>query len=71
MVHETLFLTNPMSYADFTLEMFDRMFGIAVVTGENWKFLRLDGATLTLDRRRRYIDLVEAILGILVAIVGT
>jgi hypothetical protein len=36
----------------------------AVTTGSAWKFLKLDGTSLTIDRRDYYIDNVGKILGI-------
>jgi hypothetical protein len=41
-----------------------------VTTGEAWQFLRLDGATVTIDRLRLYIDNVGGILGVFQAIVS-
>jgi hypothetical protein len=41
-----------------------------VTTGEAWQFLRLDGAEVTIDRSRVYIDNVAAILGAFRAIVA-
>ncbi|MGL4555401.1 MAG: hypothetical protein ACRC33_29890 [Gemmataceae bacterium] len=38
----------------------------AVTSGTNWRFLRLAGATLTVDRREYYLGEVGAILGVLV-----
>jgi hypothetical protein len=40
-----------------------------VTTGEAWQFLRLEGAAVTIDRGRLYIDNVGAILGAFEAIV--
>jgi hypothetical protein len=42
----------------------------AVTTGTNWRFLKLDGATLFIDRTEYYLDQVERILGILLHCVG-
>jgi hypothetical protein len=36
-----------------------------VTTGEDWQFLRLDGAAVLIDPKRLYIDNVEAILAAL------
>lgn len=41
-----------------------------VTTGESWQFLRLDGANLILDIDRYYLDNLEQILGILLAIMN-
>jgi hypothetical protein len=41
-----------------------------VTTGEDWQFLRLDGANVTMERTRLYIDNVGAILGAFVSIVA-
>ncbi len=46
----------------------DPVFG-CVTTGEIWEFLRLEGASVTLDPTRRYLDHPEAILQVLVAMV--
>jgi len=43
------------------------MYG-CVTTGEVWQFLRLDGAVASLDRQRYYLDNVEGILGVFLAI---
>jgi hypothetical protein len=42
-----------------------------VTNGENWQFLRLDGAIAAIDRRRFYIDNVGGILAALSAIVNS
>jgi hypothetical protein len=41
-----------------------------VTTGSIWRFLRLDGATVSLDRPEYYLERVGKILGILGSIVG-
>jgi hypothetical protein len=41
-----------------------------VTTGEIWQFLSLDGAALTIDRLRYYLDNVAGILAVFQAIVG-
>jgi len=42
----------------------------AVTTGTNWRFLKLEPGTVSIDQREYYIDRVEKILGILASIVG-
>lgn len=42
----------------------DRVVFGAVTTGSAWKFLRLAGADLTIDRREYYIDNVGKVLGV-------
>jgi len=42
----------------------------AVTTGTNWRFLKLEPGTVSIDQREYYIDRVERILGILASIVG-
>jgi hypothetical protein len=42
-----------------------------VTNGENWQFLRLEGAVAAIDRRRYYIDNVGGILAALSAIVDS
>jgi hypothetical protein len=42
----------------------------AVTTGNNWKFLSLQGTTVLIDRADYYIDRVGKILGILLHMVG-
>jgi hypothetical protein len=42
----------------------------AVTTGTNWRFLRLQGATLFIDQPEHYLDQLEKILGILLYCVG-
>lgn len=42
----------------------DRTYG-AVTIGDAWRFLRLDGVTLAVDRPVYYIDRIDRILGIL------
>ncbi len=42
----------------------------AVTTGTAWRFLRLDGSELTIDRPEYHIERVDQILGILMAMVG-
>ena len=44
------------------------VFGV-VTTGSAWKFLRLAGADLTIDRRETYIDNIGRVLGVLQEIV--
>jgi hypothetical protein len=44
------------------------VFGV-VTTGSAWKFMQLDGSSLTIDRREYYIDNLSKILGILKEIV--
>jgi hypothetical protein len=46
-----------------------QMYG-CVTNGENWHFLRLEGAVVVIDQSRYYIDNVNAILGILLEIVS-
>lgn len=41
----------------------------AVTTGTNWQFLKLDGATVYVDRIERYLNGAAQILGILIQIV--
>jgi hypothetical protein len=41
-----------------------------VTTGTNWRFLQLEGQNVRIDQREYYIDNVERILGILLAITG-
>jgi len=41
-----------------------------VTTGEAWQFLRLEGAAVTVDRTRVYIDNVGKILGAFAAVVA-
>jgi hypothetical protein len=45
------------------------MHGI-VTTGTNWRFLQLEGQHVRIDQREYYIDNVEKLLGILLAITG-
>lgn len=40
----------------------------AVTTGNVWRFLRLDGTCLTIDKDEYYIDRVEVLLGIILTI---
>jgi hypothetical protein len=40
----------------------------AVTTGTNWRFLRLDGTTLQIDKDEESLQLTERLLGILIAI---
>lgn len=40
----------------------------AVTTGNIWRFLKLEGQTLLVDRVEYYVDRVEAILGILIQV---
>jgi hypothetical protein len=42
----------------------------AVTTGSIWRFLKLDGAVLTIDRPEYYLQQVGKILGILTGLVG-
>ena len=42
----------------------------AVTTGNNWKFLRLEGATVSIDRAEYHIERVGKILGVLLHMVG-
>jgi hypothetical protein len=42
----------------------------AVTTGSVWKFLKLDGGTIFVDRPEYYLDRVEKILAILLHCVG-
>ena len=42
-----------------------------VTTGNNWRFLKLEGDTLTIDRTEYHIQNVAAVLGILMDIAGT
>lgn len=42
----------------------------AVTTGSVWKFLKLDGGTVFIDRAEYYLDRVDKVLGILVSCVG-
>lgn len=42
------------------------IFGV-VTTGSNWRFLRLDDSTVTIETGERYIEDVEKIVGILLA----
>ena len=44
----------------------DAVYG-AVTTGSNWRFVKLEGTTLTVDLPEYYLEQVEKILGILVA----
>ena len=46
------------------------VFGV-VSTGAAWKFIRLEGDELRLDRGEYFIDNLPKIMGILMAIVGT
>ncbi|HUY35161.1 MAG TPA: hypothetical protein VMV69_20620 [Pirellulales bacterium] len=46
-----------------------QIFG-CVTTGEDWQFLRLEPAAVSIDRARYYIDHVGAILAVLQAIIG-
>lgn len=41
-----------------------------VTTGSDWRFLRLEGATVTLDQAEYYIAQAERVVGILLAMVG-
>lgn len=41
----------------------------AVTTGDIWRFLRLDGATVSVDAATYYLDRIDAILGVLLDIV--
>ncbi len=41
-----------------------------VTTGSNWRFLKLDGGTVFVDRPEYYLDHVEKILAILLHCVG-
>jgi hypothetical protein len=41
-----------------------------VTTGSNWKFLKLSGTQVWIDRPEYYVDRVEKILGILVSMLG-
>ena len=41
-----------------------------VTTGELWQFLRLSETTLLIDPTKQYIDHIEAILGVLLAMVS-
>ena len=42
----------------------------AVSSGSNWRFLRLEGDVLTIDRPEYYLGEADKILGILVQIMG-
>jgi hypothetical protein len=42
----------------------------AVTTGSLWKFLKLEGPLLSIDRSEYHVDLVEKVLGILLHCVG-
>ncbi len=42
----------------------------AVTSGDIWKFLKLDGPTVYLDRATYYLDRIDAILGILQSVVA-
>ena len=42
----------------------------AVTTGSVWKFLKLDGATVFIDRLEYYLDQLDKVLGILLHCVG-
>jgi len=42
----------------------------AVTTGTNWRFLKLDGETIFIDRAEYYVDQLEKVLGILLHCVG-
>jgi hypothetical protein len=42
----------------------------AVTSGSNWRFLKLDGATLFIDQPEYYLDQLERLLGILLHCVG-
>jgi hypothetical protein len=42
----------------------------AVTTGNNWRFVKLDGDVAFIDRPEYYLDRVGKILGILVAMAG-
>jgi hypothetical protein len=42
----------------------------AVTTGSLWKFLRLDGGTIFIDRAEYYVDQLDKILGIFLHCVG-
>ena len=42
----------------------------AVTTGSIWRFLKLDGPTIFIDRPEYYLDRMERILGILMHCVG-
>ena len=46
-----------------------QIFG-CVTTGEDWQFLRLETAAVSIDRARYYIDNVGAILAVLQAMIG-
>ena len=41
----------------------------AVTTGSNWRFLKLEGSTVLIDRPEYYLDRVDKILGILLSII--
>ncbi len=40
----------------------------SVTTGNVWRFLRLDGSTLTIDKDEYYIDRVDLLLGLILSI---
>lgn len=42
----------------------------AVTTGSNWKFLRLTQQTIVIDQREYYLSELDAVLGVLLHIVG-
>ena len=42
-----------------------------VTTGSIWKFLKLDGSTVTIDQPEYYLEQLDTILAILVQIVET
>jgi hypothetical protein len=46
-----------------------QVFG-CVTTGEDWQFLRLEPAAVSIDRTRYYIDNVGGILAVLQAIIS-
>ena len=46
------------------------LYGI-VTTGTDWKFLRLDGTTATIDSDLYYLDNVERIVGIVLSMLHT
>ena len=48
---------------------FGPMFG-CVTTGETWQFLRLDGSTAVIDRKRYYIDNIGLVLAAWQAVVA-
>ncbi len=53
-----------MAYSEFTLEMACTSFGT------NWRFLKLDGPTLMIDRTEYLLEPVGKILAILLHCVG-